>query len=408
MSGPSRIAVVGASAAGLGVAEALRREGFDGDLTLIGAERHPPYDRPPLSKQVLSGAWPEERVRLRESGAITALDLDLRLGTRATGVDVHARKLSLSGDQTLPYDALVVATGVRPRRLPGTEGVDGVHVLRTVDDAVRLRGALAHKPRLVVVGAGFMGAEAAAVAAQLGAEVTMVTDAAVPLAEVLGDELGNMLAGIHQDHGVRIEPGVMVESVTTESGRATGVRLSDGRVLPADEVLVAIGAIPNVDWLAGSDIPVGNGVECDATCAAAPGVWAAGDVASWSHPVLAQRIRIEHRTNATEQGLAVARNILAGRDAVPFEPVPYIWSDQYDRKIQIYGRPQGADRVRIVEGSVAERKLIAVYGKDDRIRGAVGVNMARGIRRYRALVAEAAPWEAVVTSKAPDASEGAR
>jgi len=371
----------------------LRRSGFDGAVTLIGAEPHLPYDRPPLSKQLLSGAWEADRLRLRSDEAISDLGLDLRLGTAATALDPVARKVTLDDGELVGYDELVITTGVRVRRLPGTEDLAGVYVLRTLDDALALREALAGRPRLVVVGGGFMGAEAASVARELGAEVTMVTDTPMPLADVLGEDLGGVLTATHRDHGVRVEAGVLVEGVLAEHGRVTGVRLSDERTLPADLVLVAIGAIPNTEWLAGSGVPVGNGVECDATCNAGPGVWAAGDVASWPHPDLGQRIRIEHRTNATEQGMAVARNLLADDGgASEFGPVPYIWSDQYDRKIQIYGRPQGADRVDVVEGSIAERKLVAVYSSQGRVTAVVGINMARAVRGYRPYVAERRPW----------------
>ncbi|WP_243794852.1 NAD(P)/FAD-dependent oxidoreductase [Saccharopolyspora gloriosae] len=403
---PARVAVVGASAAGLGAAEALRRGGFDGAVTLVGAEPHLPYDRPPLSKQLLSGAWEADRLRLRSDEAIDDLDLDLRLGTTASALDPGARKLSLHSGEIVGYDELVIATGVRPRRLPGTEDVAGVHVLRTLDDALALREALAGHPRLVVVGGGFMGAEAASAARELGAEVTLVTDTAMPLADVLGEELGGVLTATHRDHGVRIEAGVLVGEVLAERGRVTGVRLSDERTLPADLVLVAIGAIPNVEWLAGSGVPVGNGVECDETCSAGPGVWAAGDVASWPHPDLGRRIRIEHRTNATEQGMAVARNLLADDGGSAFAPVPYIWSDQYDRKIQIYGRPQGADRVCVVEGSLTERRLVALYGRQGRVCAVVGINMARAARGFRPLVAERRPWPAA--TELVNATEGER
>lgn len=408
VSRPDRIAVVGASAAGLGVAEALRRRGFEGAVTLVGAETHLPYDRPPLSKQLLSGAWETDRLRLRSDEAMRDLDLDLRLGKAATALDPVARKLTVDDGEVVGYDELVITTGVRARRLPGTEDVAGVHVLRTLDDALALREALAGRPRLVVVGGGFMGAESAAVARELGAEVTMVTDTPMPLADVLGDVLGGVLTATHRDHCVRVEAGVLVEGVLAEDGRVTGVLLSDERTLPADLVLVAIGAIPNTEWLAGSGVPVGNGVECDATCSAGPGVWAAGDVASWTHPDLGQRIRIEHRTNATEQAMAVARNLLADDGEMSeFAPVPYIWSDQYDRKIQIYGRPQGADRVDVVEGSVPERKLVAVYSSQGRVCAAVGINMARAVRGFRPLVAERRPWPEVGELVSADRGEHA-
>ncbi|MFF1687865.1 NAD(P)/FAD-dependent oxidoreductase [Streptomyces sp. NPDC058254] len=389
---PSRIAVVGASAAGLSVVEGLRREGYTGSLTLIGEESHLPYDRPPLSKQLLSGAWDTDRLRLRGEGDIAALDLQLRLGQPAIALDSAAGQVTLADGSLVGYHTLVVATGTRARRLPGAESMDGVHVLRTLEDALALREALAARPHLVVVGGGFVGAEAAAVARGLGCEVTLVTDTAQPMGDALGDELGALLRTVHHEHGVRIDTGARVDQVLTDGGRARGVRLADGRALAADAVLVGIGAQPNTEWLTGSGVPLGNGVECDATLYAGSGVWAAGDVACWLDARTGEPRRIEHRTNAAEQGLADARNILAGPEhATPFDPVPYVWSDQYDLKIQIYGRTHGADEVRIVEGSTAERKLVALYGRNGRTCAAVGINMARALRGYRAQVAAAAP-----------------
>ncbi|MFF1692223.1 NAD(P)/FAD-dependent oxidoreductase [Streptomyces sp. NPDC058257] len=391
---PSRIVVVGASAAGLSAAEGLRREGFDGQLTLVGDETHLPYDRPPLSKQLLFGTWDATRLPLRSTQAVAALDLDFRLGLPAVTLDTRGREVTLADGDRVGYDALVIATGVAARRLPGTEGVAGVHVLRTLEDATALRQDLKPGRRLIVVGSGFIGAEAAATARGLGVEVTMVTDAAQPLAEALGPGLGTMLARLHTDNGVRIEAGVLVDSIVVEDGRATGVRLADSRTLQADAVLVGIGATPNTAWLEGSGLALGNGVECDATLYAGSAVWAAGDVACWLHPHTGRPTRIEHRTNAAEQGLAVARNILAGPErATPFAPVPYVWSDQYDLKIQIYGRTRGADEMRVVEGSLDARKLVALYGLGGKVCGAVGVNMARAVRAYRPQIADVAAFE---------------
>ncbi len=393
MNAPSGIVVVGASAAGLAAVEGLRRLGFDGPLTLVGAEPHPPYDRPPLSKQLLAGEWEAERLRLRTPEALAALEVDLLLGRPATGLDRAARRVRLADGTRLGYDALVVATGLTPRRLPGTEGVAGVHVLRTLEDAVGLRAALRGAPRLVVVGAGFVGAEAAAVARRAGAEVTLVGDLDVPLADVLGRELGGWLAEVHRDNGVRLETGAVVRGVVTEGGRAAGVALADGRVLAADAVLLGIGAVPATGWLAGTGVPLADGVSCDATLYAGDRVWAAGDVARWPDPRTGEATRVEHRTHAAESGLAVARNILAGpQAATPFAPVPYVWSDQYDLRIQIHGRTRGARRTRIVEGGTAQGRLVALYGDDHRVSGVVGVNLPRQTRGYRALVADGAPW----------------
>jgi NADPH-dependent 2,4-dienoyl-CoA reductase/sulfur reductase-like enzyme len=396
------VAVVGASAAGLSVVEALRRNGFDGRITLVGEESELPYDRPPLSKEVLSGAWPEERVQLRDEMTLAGYDVDLRLGMRATGLDPIARKLELADGTAVSYDELVVATGVRPRRLPGSEGIAGVHVLRTLADARRLRSTLAGSPRLVIVGAGFLGAEVASVASATGAEVTMVSDLEAPLSDVLGADLGALLLGAHREHGVRVVTGTRVRGVLATGGRVTSVLLADGTRLDADAVLIAIGSLPNVEWLAGSGIPAPNGVLCDRNCQAAPGVWAAGDVASWVHGTLGRRLRLEHRTNAAEQAVAVADNILAGAHPTPFAPVPYIWSDQYDLKIQIYGITRGADSFVITEGDLEARRLVALYGRDGVVCAAVGINMARSLRAARAAVAAATPWSAVAhRSEAP-------
>ncbi|MFF1464089.1 NAD(P)/FAD-dependent oxidoreductase [Streptomyces sp. NPDC058330] len=403
MSDPlAPIVVVGASAAGLSTAEGLRRGGYTGPLILVGDETHLPYDRPPLSKQLLSGVWDTGRLALRPPEALDALGLDLRLGRAAVALDTGRREVCLTDGTRIGYRHLVVATGAHARRLPGTGELSGVHTLRTIEDALALRAALRPGTRLVIVGAGFVGAEAASVARGLGCEVTMVTDAAVPLADGLGPELGTMLAEVHRENGVRIEPGVLVRDVLSDgAGRATGVRLADDRTVTADAVLVGIGARPATAWLEGSGVPLGDGVLCDATLYAGDGVWAAGDVASWAHPVTGSPTRVEHRTHASESGLAVARNILAGPgSATPFAPVPYVWSDQYDLKIQVYGSTRGADSVRIVEGSTAARKLVALYGKGGRVCGAAGVNMVRSVRGRRASVVAAEPFDRATAGSA--------
>jgi 3-phenylpropionate/trans-cinnamate dioxygenase ferredoxin reductase subunit len=349
-----------------------------------------------LSKEVLAGTWSEGQCQLRDAERIAALDLELRLGVRAESVDTASRVVALSDGSQVGYDDMVIATGVRPRRLPGTDNIAGVHVLRTLDDARRLRSELAGGPRLVIVGAGFLGAEVAASARAAGADVTLVSDVDAPLSDILGAGLGRLLIDVHVEHGVRVRTGAKVLGIVSEDGRATGVQLADGTTLAADVVLVSIGSIPNTEWLAGSGVPTGSGVLCDEYCRAAPGVWAAGDVASWHHAGIGERIRVEHRTNAAEQGIAVARNILAGSSPTPFAPVPYIWSDQYDLKIQIYGLPRGADSFTVTDGSLADRKLVAVYGKDGRACAAVGINMIRPMRAARSWVAEHAELASIV------------
>ncbi|WP_234539860.1 NAD(P)/FAD-dependent oxidoreductase [Streptomyces shenzhenensis] len=388
-----RIVVVGASAAGLAAAETLRREGYDGTLTLVGDEPLAPYDRPPLSKQILAAEWVPERLALRTPDALAALDLDLRLGVAATGLEPAGRTVELADGSALPYDGLVIATGVRPRRLPG----EGAHVLRTLDDALTLRERLTPGLRLVVVGAGFLGAEAAAVARRLGCEVTLLEPAPVPLAHAVGTEVGKVLTNAHLERGVDLRCGVTVTEVAED-----GVQLADGSGIEADVVLVAIGSLPNTEWLAGTGLTVGDGVVCDEYCKAAPNAYAAGDVARWYNPLFGTSMRIEHRTTAAEQGMAAARNLLHPEAGQPFAPVPYFWSDQYDMKIQAYGCLRDHAEVALVEGDLAERKFVAAYRTGDRVTGALAVGMPpKAIRQWRRAIATGAAWHDTVSTTVP-------
>lgn len=394
MSALERVVVVGASLAGLRAAEALRREGYDGRLILVGAEPHLPYDRPPLSKELLQGRWEADRTALRKPDSYGELDLDLRLGRRATRLDLGARRVELDRGAPLDFDGLVVATGATPRTLPGPS-LAGVHTLRTLDDAVAIRSELERSPRVAVVGAGFIGGEVAASCRALGLAVTLVEALAVPLSNALGEELGGVCAALHRDRGVDLRCGVGVERL--EGGeRVERLRLSDGSRVAADLVVVGIGVRPETGWLEGSGLALDDGVLCDETCAtAAPGVVAAGDVARWRNPLFEEAMRVEHWTNAVEQGEHAARRLLAGAGpgATPFAPVPFFWSDQHDVKLQCAGRGRPGDQLRIVHGSTEERRFVALYGRSGRLVGAVAMNRARLLMRYRQRIAERAPFE---------------
>ncbi|WP_112239229.1 NAD(P)/FAD-dependent oxidoreductase [Kribbella monticola] len=389
----SRVVVVGASAAGLTAAEALRREGFTGELTIIGDEVHSPYDRPPLSKQILRGAWEPDRIVLRPDALLADLKASWMLGTPAAGLDPIGRKVVLADGREIGYDGLVIATGATPRRLPFGHDLAGVHLLRTLDDTLALRDGLRSARSMAIVGAGFLGAEVAAVGRESGLEVTMIDPLPAPMIRQFGAELGGLLAQLHQSRGVNLRCGVGVSALTGEGGRVAGVELSDGSHVTADLVLVAIGATPATSWLATSGLRLGDGVECDQYCAAAPGIVAAGDVASWHHPRIGRR-RLEHRMNATEQATIAAKNLLGAK--IPFAPVSYFWTDQYDVKLQVYGRSGDDLDFHIVAGDPTEGRFAALYGDGHHVTGAMAWNLPRHARLLRAHVANQIPWKEAV------------
>lgn len=376
---PGRVVVVGASAAGLTVAEGLRREGFTGELVMVGDETTVPYDRPPLSKHVLKGEWSLEKTYLREESALSALDAEWILGSPARSVDIE-RQVVVVGDREIQYDELVITTGVRSRPLPIAQA-PGVHTLRTLDDATRLRAKLVPGARLAVIGSGFLGIEAAAVARELGLSITVIDVLDAPLVRQLGPEIAAQVLDLHVRHGVEFRLGVSAVSVETDSDGRSVIGLDEGEPVVADAVLVGIGSLPNTEWLEGSGLDVHDGVVCNENSQAHPHVWAAGDVARWYHHGLGRHVRIEHRMNATEQGMHVAKAIM-GKSA-PFAPVPYFWTDQYDVKIQAYGSLRGDCDVELVDGSYAEGKFAAVYRVGGELVGALSWNMPRELRALR-------------------------
>jgi NADPH-dependent 2,4-dienoyl-CoA reductase/sulfur reductase-like enzyme len=380
------IAVVGASLAGLAAARALRAEGFDGRLVLIGAEEHLPYDRPPLSKDFLVGKVDETALALHDVS--DGLEIDYRLGAPASGLTgrtVHTAR----GD--VPADGVVITTGAVARRLPGQP--DGVHVLRTLDDARALRAALHTGVQLVIVGAGFVGAEVASSARALGCDVTVVEAAAVPLERAVGPEMGAALATLLPGNGVRLITGVGVSTVGS-----THVDLADGRRLDADVVLVGIGSVPNTRWLAGSAVAVGNGVLCDAGGGTnVPRVVAAGDCAAWYEPVLGTHERLEHWTGAGEQAVIAAATLLHGREPGPRRPA-YFWSDQFGVRVQFAGRVAPGDEVTVEAGDPADGSWLAVYRRPGDTTRAVtavlGVSQGRLFTRRRREIGGTRPQSA--------------
>ena len=396
------IVIVGASIAGFSAAAELRARGHDGPIHLVGEEPVRTYERPPLSKGVLGGEDPSttEWAAARDDD----LDLDWLVGERAVGLDVGGRTVELATGESLPYDGLVIATGASPRRLPGHRDRAGLHVLRSLDDCLGLRADLDAGPeRVVVVGAGFIGGEVAATCRHRGHEVTVVEPLSQPLERVLGPTIGAAVADVHRAAGVDLRLGTGVDAVLGDD-HVEGVRTTDGAVIEADLVVVGIGVVPNTAWLDGSGLPVEDGVRCDATTLVAPGITAAGDVASWDSPRYG-RLRIEHWDNAVDMGRAAGRRLLASDgEAEAYDPVPWFWSDQHDVRVQVAGRPTLPDQggqLAVVDGAIGEERFVALYGSDGRVTGALGWNWPAKTVRYRMALEQGLGWDEAVAAASP-------
>lgn len=383
------VVIVGASLAGVSAAKSLRRSGFDGAITLVGDEPHAPYQRPPLSKQFLSGEWDRARIALRVPDN---LGIDWVLDARATSLDVARREVALADGRRLPFDGLVVATGARARKPRWYAELPGVFTLRTLDDALAIQAHVrAGARRFAIVGAGFIGSEAAATLRAANCDVTLIDVDPLPMLRALGETLGRICRNMHEAHGVHMAMGAAVEGFVGAT-RVEGVRLADGRIVEADGVIVGVGVVPNVEWLQGSGIPLDDGVVCDAT-GAVPGVdriVAAGDVARCTHPYYGA-MRIEHWNSAIAQGDTAARTLVAVPGAAQANAaIPFFWSDQHGNKLQLVGAPSPADALRVVEGGFDEKRFVALFERGDAKTGAFLMNSPHRVAAYTAIVEEAA------------------
>ncbi|OAD97784.1 hypothetical protein A6A22_19525 [Arthrobacter sp. OY3WO11] len=387
--------IVGASAGGTSAAEALRARGHEGPIILIGSEQHAPYDRPPLSKQVLGSAPVDSAtLALRGKDHLRDLGIEERYGVTADDLDLARRRVELSDGTAAEFDRLIIATGVAARKLPHAEGLAGVHTLRTIDDALKLRSALTEASRVVVIGGGFLGTEVAAAAAGQGAGVTIASSSRTLLQSAVGELIGQQVTDLHRGNRVRVRAGSegRVRTLQSRGGRVSGVTFVSGAPEPADLVVVCIGSEPAVDWLRFSGLAVEDGVQCASDCSAAEGVYAVGDVATWHNPRFNMSMRVEHRTNATEQALHVAERIMAG-DRTPYAPVPYFWSDQYDLKLQAHGYLRGHDEVHVAEGDLTSRRLIALYRRGPALTGVLAVGAAKALRQWRSRIESGMNWD---------------
>jgi 3-phenylpropionate/trans-cinnamate dioxygenase ferredoxin reductase subunit len=385
------VVIVGASLAGLRSAEELRALGFGGRISLIGAERHPPYDRPPLSKEILLGTRTPEQARLCGDKALRDLGIDLVLGSPAIDLDEHTRTISLGSGDTINYDVLIIATGVDARRLPDQPHHETIHVLRTLDDSIALRRSMETATSVLIIGGGFIGAEVAAVAKMADLEVTIVEESETLFGRALGKTVGTAWGDMHRDRGVHVHCGSKVSSFFTHGG-ATGVRLGDGSTLEAECVVVGVGTVPNTHWLRNDEAQAFKGVSCDNSGRALGmrNVYAVGDVAAWPDPLFGDRVRIEHWTNATDQAKIVAHSIVGPSSPRPARGLPYFWSDQYGTRLQVLGRPDRAENVRILDRETNGRPLLYGYYRTTTLVAVASFGSPRLLAKYRPHVASRA------------------
>jgi NADPH-dependent 2,4-dienoyl-CoA reductase/sulfur reductase-like enzyme len=377
--------IVGGGLAAARTAEQLRGAGYTGRLTIVSNEAHLPYDRPPLSKEVLRSEVDDVTLKPREF--YDEHDITLRLGSAATRLDTAAHTVTLDDGTVLGYDELVIATGLVPRRIPAFPDLEGIRVLRSYDESLALRRHASASRHAVVVGAGFIGCEVAASLRGLGVDVVLVEPQSEPLALVLGEQIGGLVARLHRAEGVDVRTGLAVAEVRGQ-GHVDSVVLTDGAEVAADLVVVGIGSRPATEWLDGSGVEVDNGVICDeAGRTSAPNVWALGDVASWRNP-MGHQVRVEHWSNVAEQARVMVPTML-GQGTPSNVVVPYFWSDQYDIKIQCLGEPHATDTVHLVEDD--NRRFLAYYERDGVVSGVVGGGMPGKVMKTRAKIAARAP-----------------
>lgn len=383
------VVVVGASLGGLRVAEALRAIGSDDRVVLVGDEEHLPYDRPPLSKEILTGKLDRDDIALRDTAGLAELGVELQLGRRAVALDTRDRVVELDGGTALGFDEIVVATGARARRLPALDGVEGVHVLRTIEHALAIREAMEQGARVAVVGGGFIGSEVASAARDRGLDTTVLEALDAPLCRVLGPVLGVRLGRLHADWGSDLRCRAEVAGVDG-ARRVERVRLGDGAGVDADLVVVGVGSVPNTEWLAGSGLDTTDGVLCDSRGRAvgAEHVHAVGDVARWVSRRFGDAVRTEHWTAAGDQAQSVAADLLGQPE--PAEPVPYVWSDQFGLRIQVAGRFRADDHIEVVRDDDA---FVAMAGRDGRLAAVVAMDDPRRFGGFRRLLARDATWD---------------